>query len=131
MRAVGSGSVMAICRKCGAQVRDGKAFCSNCGEAVNAAQAQEQQPEFLDTVTMPPPAQGATQTPTTAVGQPRPVVYAESVRRLTDHAGSKQRGGTKSEQEPRGFFSNRAWIVMLLVLLLIVLGFIVWAVLAD
>jgi hypothetical protein len=131
-----SGSEMTICRNCGAAVREGKAFCSNCGEAVNAARAQpkEQPPEFLDTVTMPPPAQGATQTPATTAGQPRPLAHAETAPpRSVVQTAKLQRGESSLAQTHarRGFFGKRTWLVVLILLLLVVLGFVAWVVLVD
>lgn len=129
---------MVICRNCGAQVREGKAFCSNCGEAVNAARSEtkEQPPEFRDTVTVPPPSPRATQTPTNAFEQPRPLVHAETApSRLFVQAETRQREGSSLTQphapERRGFFGRRAWLVALLLLLLVVLGFLAWFLIVD
>jgi hypothetical protein len=47
---------MVTCPKCGAGVREEKAFCHNCGSPMNAAmrQREEPQPDFGATVLEPP-----------------------------------------------------------------------------
>lgn len=47
---------MVTCPKCGAGVREEKAFCHNCGSPMNAAmrQREEPQPDFGATVIEPP-----------------------------------------------------------------------------
>lgn len=54
---------MVTCPKCGAGVREEKAFCHNCGSPMNAAmrQREEPQPDFGATVIEPP--RRATQQP--------------------------------------------------------------------
>ncbi|MFN2596829.1 MAG: zinc ribbon domain-containing protein [Pyrinomonadaceae bacterium] len=102
---------MANCPKCGASVREGKAFCPECGEplgATRAARAGEQPPEFRETVVVPPTARGATP-PLTQ--QPRRAATGEA-------QGAREVG----EQRP-GFFGRGTWIVLGVILLLIVLAF--------
>ena len=47
---------MINCPKCGTAVREGKAFCHNCGSSMNAAKAEREMPlpDFGATVREPP-----------------------------------------------------------------------------
>jgi uncharacterized membrane protein YvbJ len=122
---------MSICPKCGAAVREGKAFCFNCGAQMNAArdatqEEEETPPEFRETVIDAPPRARAAQTPT-----PPPYASPDKVA----PKDSAQAGAAKPELTDaltrRAFLSRRTWIIIVLLLLLLILGFIVFAVLVD
>lgn len=55
--------LMNTCSKCGAAVKEEKAFCQNCGNPMDAAMAQRDapMPDFSATILVPPkrPTQGA------------------------------------------------------------------------
>jgi hypothetical protein len=116
---------MATCRHCGAQVRQDKAFCFNCGAPMNAttvATNDEPPPQFAETISTFDPAKPAT---LPAVGQPQAVMGSETSQ--PDLAGD----ATANTSSRRGFLSGRVWIVIALLLFLVVLGVITWTILAD
>jgi hypothetical protein len=120
---------MAICRRCGAEVGEGKAFCFNCGAQmdVSVIEAAEPTPEFADTLNTRDPAQEDPAPPATtpALAQPLAVVGAgtsqpESVNR--DHQSAAAR---------RSFMSRRVWVAVVLLLLLVILAVVALTILAD
>ncbi|MDT7543374.1 MAG: hypothetical protein QOE33_3278 [Acidobacteriota bacterium] len=120
---------MTICRHCGAQVRDGKAFCFNCGALIDAPAVEttvESPPEFADTLSTFDPAQDSAQFATTSVAeQPRTVAGSETSQvKLASDA-------TTSASARRGLMSGRVWIVIVLLLLLAVLGVVALIIFAD
>ncbi|MBQ6902953.1 MAG: zinc ribbon domain-containing protein [Lachnospiraceae bacterium] len=52
---------MAVCIKCGAQIADGSAFCSNCGTRQNMQQQYQQAPQMQPQWMQSPPTQDALQ----------------------------------------------------------------------
>jgi hypothetical protein len=120
---------MAICRHCGAQVRQGKAFCFNCGAPMNATTVTttvEPPPEFAETLSTFDPAQDSAKSETfPAVEQPQAVRGSETSQ--PDFASD----AAASTSPRRGFLSGRVWIVIALLLFLVVLGVITWTILAD
>lgn len=122
---------MATCLKCGANVREGKAFCSECGEPVNAPRAQASEPtppEFGETILVPP-----TNAPPRATDA---TTSSDALRRATTEVTTSapraaQATARDGDAEQRGFFGKRIWIVALAVLLLIVLAFVAIAIFND
>jgi uncharacterized membrane protein YvbJ len=116
---------MTICRHCGAQVRDDKAFCFNCGAPMYAntvATNDEPPPEFAETLSTFDPAQPAI---LPVVEQPQAVMGSETSQpQFASDA-------TMSTATRRSFLSRRVWIVIALLLLLVVLGVIAWTIFAD
>jgi hypothetical protein len=109
---------MANCPNCGAGVREGKAFCPECGEPLGAARAaeagEEQPPEFRETVVVPPSAAAPTATP--------PPQRSATITPKPDSARGAQGAGDVGEPRP-GFFGRGAWVVVAVVLALVVLAF--------
>ncbi|MFL6229287.1 MAG: zinc-ribbon domain-containing protein [Pyrinomonadaceae bacterium] len=121
---------MAICPKCGAAVRDGKAFCFNCGAAMGAAPAkpEETAPEFRDTVLDPKQERAARTTPPPSTHVPLSVMETGATVANVRADNSK---GALATAPARRTFLGRRWVVVLLALLLLVLGFIALALLTD
>jgi uncharacterized Zn finger protein (UPF0148 family) len=134
---------MPACPKCGVEVREGKAFCFNCGWPVSrpAAEPGEAAPEYRATLSPPPPERKDHAPPALADADQRPAP-ARNVRpdvrpdvRPTDAARDLRPAGATRDAHAvaaapvvprpagRRFFYGKfgVWTVVAL-LLLIVLG---------
>jgi uncharacterized Zn finger protein (UPF0148 family) len=118
---------MVICPKCGAAVREGKAFCFNCGAPMDVARAEtkEPAPEFRETVTAPPQARAA-RTPATQTRAP-----LDAAPPATNARVESSNPAPVVAPARHSFISRRAWIVILLLLALLVLCFVVLVVITD
>ena len=111
-----------ICPNCGAAVREGKAFCFNCGAPMDAARTElkETAPEFRETVAAPPQARAArTSAPPTHA--PSNAASAPAVNARGEESNPALAGAPVRR---RSFLRRRAWIIILLLLLLLALGFV-------
>ena len=119
---------MLTCPRCGASVREGKAFCYNCGAQMGAVvkEAEEPPPEFRETLAAPPQPQRRT--------TPAPTATPTEPRTASPISGAPHVAPTLTplrEDRARGFFSRGTWLFVAILLLLVILAFIAGALSSD
>jgi hypothetical protein len=140
---------MSVCPKCGVEVREGKAFCYNCGEPMSqgaASGGKKPSPElFEDTVLDPPPQrpkrqqdaqQQQTPTPPADATSPapprRPATEREAApTRQTPAPAAFEQAGTAKGRRRKFFYGKFGVGAVVLLLLLVVLGVLALAVLSG
>ena len=126
---------MVNCPKCGAGVREEKAFCHNCGAPMDAAmrQREEPQPDFGATIIEPPRARAAQPFVPPAITEVQPAgretapVNAAPVNAAQQPATARAALSTPPDAPPFGKHkSSRKKIGFGFVLLLLFLMFVVF-----
>lgn len=122
---------MSFCPSCGVEVREGKAFCYNCGAPMTQSAApRDDQPSpdlFKETVVVPPPRARDSATPrrdSSAEERPQHVEPRRPAPDMFDRPDA-------ARNTRRKFSYGKFGLGVVLLLLLVVLGLFVLAVLAD
>ncbi|MCA1616561.1 MAG: zinc-ribbon domain-containing protein [Acidobacteria bacterium] len=118
---------MSFCPSCGVEVREGKAFCYNCGASMSqpaAGQGERPSPDLFEATVVVPPPQDARPTPL----QPPPSAAPPELRRPAPGVpeGVGAAGGGR-----RKFSYGKFGLGVVALLLLVLLGLFALAVLVD
>ena len=94
---------MALCSKCGTQVQDGVQFCPSCGQAVNAAQPQPQQPQYPPQQQYQQPPQQQYQQPQQQPQYPPQQQYGQPQQQQPQYPPQQQYGQPQQQYQQPGY----------------------------
>lgn len=121
---------MVNCPKCGAAVREGKAFCHNCGSPMNAAmrRREEPQPDFGATIPEPPPRRAPTPSASAPITEIQPAGTETAPANFAPQPAAQVAFPTPSAAPPDGKRRTSRKIGCGFVLLLLFLTFVVFVI---